>query len=184
MINADVFFVIVTIIFGLIGTMRGWIREIIVTASLILGIFVINQFNSFFVNLTKNLTGDATVSRFLVWSAPFLIIAFFGYLGPAVVRNRFAPNPRGRIEEGIIAFLCGCVNGFLVFSTLAYLAWKAGILTPGSYPPNANPPLFTAPPAGWESFFFIKNSAVLFFTGPTLILVLVAVFLFIIIVII
>ena len=38
---------------------------------------------------------------------PLFLIAFFGYLGPAVVRSRFEQNMRGKLEQGILAFLIG-----------------------------------------------------------------------------
>lgn len=184
MVNADVVFAFFTIIFGFIGAMRGWVREIIATASLILAIFVLNQFGNILAGFAPDQSPAGAAARFAVKAVPFLIIAFFGYLGPAVVRSRFSNNPRGRIEEGIISFLCGGLNGFLIFSTLAYLAWQAQILTNTPFPPNANPPLFMPPAGGWENFFWIKNSAFLFFSGTTLIVVLVAIFLFVIVVII
>ena len=184
MVNADVVFAFFTVIFGFIGAMRGWVREIIATASLILGIFVLNQFGNVLQGFATDQSPAGALARFSVKAVPFLLVAFFGYLGPAVVRSRFSQNPRGRIEEGIISFLCGGLNGFLLFSTLAYLAWQAQILGAGPFPPNANPPLFSPPAGGWENFFWIKNSAFLFFSGTTLIVVLVAIFLFVIVVII
>jgi uncharacterized membrane protein required for colicin V production len=184
MVSADLFFVFFMIIFGFIGTMRGWVREVIVTASLIFGVFVLNQFGSTLDSFVRDTSPDATMGRFLVKAVPFLIFAFFGYLGPAIVRNRFAPSTRGKIEEGILSFIVGFANGFIIFSTLGYLAWKAGILGATPYPPGVNPPTFIAPNGGWENLFFIKNSAVMMFSGTTLIIVLVAIFLFLIIVII
>jgi len=183
MINADLFFIFYVLLFGFIGAMRGWVREIIVTASMILGIFVLNQFAGFFASFVPTSTGSEVV-RFLISAAPFLIITFFGYLGPAVVRGRFTASARGKIEEGILAFMVGCFNGYIMFSTLAYIAWKSGILAPTPYPPGVTPPWFVPPAGGWENSFFIKNSALLVFSGPALIIFLVLVFLFLIVVII
>jgi hypothetical protein len=183
MINANLFFVFFVLLFGFIGAMRGWVREIIVTASLIFGIFVLNWLKAFLSGIVPPGSGSEML-RFLVSAAPFLIFAFFGYLGPAVVRGRFAPSTRGRVEEGILSFMVGCFNGYLISSTLAYLAWNAGILGSTPYPPNVTPPWFSPPEGGWESFFFIKYSAVLVFSGPFLIIFLILIFLFLIVVII
>ncbi|MGQ9815759.1 MAG: CvpA family protein [Candidatus Roseilinea sp.] len=184
MVNADVVFAFFTVIFGFIGAMRGWVREIIATASLILAIFVLNQFGEILAGFAPDQSPAGATARFAVKAVPFLVIAFFGYLGPAVVRNRFSNTARGRIEEGIISFLCGGLNGFLIFSTLAYLAWQAQILTNAPFPATGDLPLFVPPVGGWENFFWIKNSAFLLFSGTVLILVLVAIFLFLIVVII
>ncbi|MCS7060077.1 MAG: CvpA family protein [Anaerolineae bacterium] len=182
MINADIVFAFFTVIFGFIGAMRGWVREIIATSSLILAIFVLNQFGSTLASFATDASPAGATTRFAVKAVPFLVIAFFGYLGPAVVRNRFENSARGRIEQGIISFICGAINGFLIFSTLAYLAWQNGILGDTPFPPER--PLFTPPPGGWSEFFWIKNSALLVFSGNTLIIVLVAIFLFLIVVLI
>jgi hypothetical protein len=71
----------------------------------------------------------------------------------------------------------GAFNGYLLFSTLAYWAFQAGVLTDAQY---SN--LFTAPPQGWGEFFFIKSAAPVVFSGSLLLIVLIGIFLFVIVV--
>ena len=183
MINANLVFVIFVLIFGLIGTMRGWVREVIVTASLVLALFVLNQLGERWNTIVNGITGQHSGEQWLLRAAPLFIIAFFGYLGPAVVRSRFDPNTRGKLEQGILAFIIGAINGYIIFSTVVYIAWRAGILdnppTPG---PNQSP-LFLPPVGGWGEFFFIKSAARSVLSGSALVIVLIAVFLFVIVVI-
>ena len=44
MINADIVFIVFIIMFGAIGAIRGWVREVLVTFSMIFALFVVNQF--------------------------------------------------------------------------------------------------------------------------------------------
>ncbi len=183
MINANLVFIIFVGIFGFIGAMRGWVREVIVTASLVLGLFVLNQLGEKWNGVVNGFTAQHSTEQWLLRAAPLFFIAFFGYLGPAVVHSRFEQNTRGRLEQGMLAFIIGMVNGYILFSTLAFVAWRAGIL---DSPPPVGPsqsPLFSAPAGGWGEFFFIKSAALSVLQGSTLIIVLIAVFLFVIVVI-
>jgi uncharacterized membrane protein required for colicin V production len=183
MINANLVFIAFIVIFGMIGAMRGWVREVIVTASLVLALFVYNQLGEKWNTVVNGMTAQHSTEQWLLRTLPLLIIAFFGYLGPAVVRSRFEANMRGKLEQGILAFIIGLINGYILFSTFVFIAWRAGLLD--SPPPagaNASP-LFTPPPGGWGEFFFIKSAAISVLSGTTLIIVLIAVFLFVIVVI-
>ena len=180
MIRADVVFWILIFIWGWIGASRGWVREVIVTFSLLFALFIYSQFGN---TIRGFAVRDFVQTKFFARAMPFMLIAFFGYLGPSVARSRFEVNTRGKIEQGLLSFLIGSFNGFLLFSTLMWLAADSGLLTD----PLLNPPgnsMFTPPPEGWANFFFVKNSAVAIFSGTTLVVVLVAVFLFVIVVLI
>lgn len=182
MINANLVYAVIILIFGLVGAMRGWVREVVVTASLVLALFVLNQLGDPWNKLVDGITKPNSPEQWLLRAFPMFFIAFFGYLGPAVVRSRFEQNTRGKVEQGLLAFIIGLVNGFIVFSTLAYIAWKSGFLTNAA--PVDGQALFTPPPGGWEQWFFIKNAAMVLLTGTVLVIVLIAMFLFVIVVII
>jgi len=213
MINANVFLWFFVGLFALSGWMRGWQREIIATASLVLAIFALNfanqgdrltnfvqpsqgQPNSILRGSANNLTeGDRVkIERFMIQAIPFFLIAFFGYLGPAVTRQisagRFPDKARIGIQEGIVGGLIGGFNGYLIISTLAYFAYRQGLLLDNAaFPtvvPGANPPtsiLFVPLLNGetWAQQFFIENAAYVILSGPTLIIALVVLFLFVII---
>ena len=183
MINANLVFIAFLVIFGMVGAMRGWVREVIVTASLVLALFVFNQLGDRWNTIVGNIAGQRTGELWLLRAAPLFIIAFFGYLGPAVVRSRFEQNTRGKLEQGILAFMIGAVNGYIIFSTMAFIAWKAGILDNPPPPGPNQSPLFAPPVGGWGEFFFIKSAALQVLSGGTLVIVLIAVFLFVIVVI-
>lgn len=181
MIRADVFLWILVFIFGWIGASRGWVREVIVTFALLFALFIYSQFNTQIRAIPFG--ADNAQGRFIMRSAPLLFIAFFGYLGPAVVRNRFDQNFRGKIEQNILSFLVGAFNGYIIFSTIMFFANDTGLLTDPALNPAGNA-IFTAPAGGWGAFWFIQNSAYTVFAGTTLLVILVMVFLFVIVVLI
>ncbi|MCL6509417.1 MAG: hypothetical protein K6U78_01880 [Anaerolineae bacterium] len=175
MINADIFFVFYLIVWGFIGTSRGWVREVIVTFTMLFALFIYSlpQFNNVMNPLW---TQSEPIWRFFWRAMPFLVIAFFGYLSPVVARGRFQVNAANRFEYSLLSFMIGVFNGYLLFSSLAFWALQAGLLD-GQY---AN--LFTPPPGGWNKFFFIESAAPVIFSGSLLIFVLIVIFLFVIVV--
>jgi hypothetical protein len=184
MINANIVFAIFILVFGMVGAMRGWVREVVVTASLVLALFVLSQLGDQWNKLVAGLTKPGSPEQWLLRSFPMFFIAFFGYLGPAVVRSKFEQNARGKVEQGLLAFIIGMVNGFIIFSTLALIAWKCGLLQNPPAPGAGQSPLFSEPVGGWGELFFIKNAAMSILSGTTLVIVLIAIFLFVIVVII
>jgi hypothetical protein len=187
MVNASVVFWTFVILLGFIGASRGWLREVILTFSMVFALFVLNFFDQYIKAFTQNQALTQPYA-WLTKALPFLLITIFGYLGPAVAgrTGRAVGNPSGRLEEGLLSTLLGGFNGYIIFSTLAYFAYEVGILKgTGDFRAGTNT-LFTAPAqqGGWDSFFFISNSAVTYFSGSTLVLVLIALVLFVLIVVI
>jgi hypothetical protein len=186
MIDAGVVFWAFVMILAFLGSMRGWVREMIVSFSMVFAIFAINEL--FKVPAVKDFinASPSPVWRWAFRAIPFLIISIFGYLGPAVAdrANRFDKNVRGKFEEGILSLLLGALNGYLLFSTLAWFAAEAGILGNTAWPPSGQT-LFR-PPEGstWLEYFFVKYAAIAYLHGTALVFVLIALVLFIIIVVI
>lgn len=110
--------------FALVGAMRGWSKEVIAMAGLILSLFTINTFGSILVRLLGGFGGDTPQAdiivqmqrQFWVLGGITLIIAFFSYQSVVLVRNRLAP--REKIQERLLGFIFGAINGYLIFGTL------------------------------------------------------------------
>ena len=177
MINADVFFVFYIVMLGFIGMSRGWVREMIVTFSMMFALFIyqITPFKTIMDTLTGN-QGDVLL-KFILRIFFFAFVTFFGYLSPVVARDRLAKNASNRFEYGLLSFMIGVLNGYIFFSMLAYTALNAGLLDAQPYIS-----LWTAPQGGWNNFFFIKSAAPVVFTGSLLIFIVIIIFLFVIIV--
>ncbi|MFN3705323.1 MAG: hypothetical protein ACK4WM_04950 [Thermoflexales bacterium] len=176
MISAQVFFVFYIVLFGMIGTLRGWVREVIVLFAMLFAIFMYNlpQFGQFWQTIVTS-QSDSNLA-FAIKSLPFVLITFFGYLSPLVAKERFQPSSTStRFEYGLLSFLVGAFNGYVFLSSLARWALEIGVLA-------KNPELFVQPPSGWEQFFFIESAAPVVFSGTLLVFVVFAIFVFMIIV--
>ncbi len=86
------------------------------------------------------------VNRFAVQAIPFLVITFFGYLGPTITRQlqpgKFSDKARVGVQEGIVGFLIGGINGWLILSTLARFAYNQSILPDQGQFPTVGQALF------------------------------------------
>lgn len=201
MINATVVFWTLTSIFGFVGLMRAWQKEVIATASIVLALFALSQLNSsarlssivpdpkldgLDVTKQQQQVDAVKVNRFAVQAIPFLVITFFGYLGPTITRQlqpgKFSDKARVGVQEGIVGFLIGSINGWLILSTLARFAFNQSILPDQGQFPTVGQALFLPPGGGgWSKFFFIESSAIAILAGPALVVALVVLFLFVII---
>ncbi len=145
-------FWIMVLIFALIGMMRGWTKEVVVTSSLILALFTINQFFStvfMFVGWDNNVIPPDPLRRwqFFVMSSFILGLAFFGFQGPALARSRVGERlaRRDNLQDKILGFIVGALNGWLIVGSVwAFLEYQ---LVSASnwlrYPPNVLYPFTT-----------------------------------------
>jgi hypothetical protein len=118
-------FCIMVFLFALVGSMRGWTKEVVVTSALILALFTINQFFSTvfgFIGWDNNVTPPPELRRwqFFIMSAFLLAIAFFGYQGPAIARSRVGDRltRRDNLQDKVLGFLVGGTNGWLIVGSI------------------------------------------------------------------
>jgi hypothetical protein len=125
MIALDAWFWVMVVIFGVIGMLRGWTKEIITAAGLVLSLFALHWFGNIIVGpFTGGAVTDVSAikTQFYVCSAIHLLFAFFSYQGPTLVRQvssgKFGAKARGAIEESLLGFVVGAVNGYLIVGGL------------------------------------------------------------------
>lgn len=132
MIALNSMFWILLVLFGVVGMMRGWTKEIVATAGLVLSLFAQLWFGQFLVNLlgSQSTTAEAAMrSQFFVRSFVHLIFAFFSYQGPSLARTvsggRFGDKARGNIQESALGFVVGMINGYLIVGAVwAFLEYN------------------------------------------------------------
>ena len=126
MILIETVFWMFVIVFAFIGFVRGWAREVLVTASVILAYFVIFVMLSFdFVSnfLTAGQVPDSgviTTQQFWFMVITLLVLIFFGYQTPSITRlagNRFM---RDNVRDSILGLFVGGFNGYLILGSLWY----------------------------------------------------------------
>jgi uncharacterized membrane protein required for colicin V production len=111
-------FLVLMVLFGLIGGLRGWAKEIIVVCSVIVALFFQHvlllpmlPFRDLFYNL-------APATQFYTRSVVFVIITIFGYASPTVISRIGAKVARERLQDILLGFFIGLLNGFLIIGTL------------------------------------------------------------------
>lgn len=150
------------ILFGLIGAMRGWAKELLVVFSVVLALFlvyVLESFTPYMVpfgdvlasveNLPVNATFESLPAavqeelRMQFWSRATIvsILSFFGYQTPrlAVIRDKARSE---RIQDILLGGVMGLVSGFFIMGTLWwYMAAAHYPFGPEILPPQPGTPL-------------------------------------------
>ena len=115
MISLSVLFWMYVVLFALIGGMRGWAKEILVTAGVVVAMFLVTILETFIPFVRDSLTPE---SSFWVRMGILGAMTFFGYQGPNLPRlvetGRFV---RDRFEDILLGIFLGAVNGYLIFGT-------------------------------------------------------------------
>lgn len=128
MISLTVLFGLLVIIFGIIGAMRGWAKELLVTSAIVLGLFL-NSILASYIQPYQTLMVTAPPGTVLSMQAGvLLLLAFFGYqtpkiqaLQPKLVRERF--------EEILLGGFMGLLNGFLLVGSIWFYLHQTGYST-------------------------------------------------------
>jgi hypothetical protein len=193
MINLFALFWISIILFAIIGAVRGWSKEVIAMAGLVLSLFAINTFGHLFVRLVGSVgLGSEEADflaemrrQFMILGGIHVLIAFFSYQGVILVRSRI--TPRETIQERLLGLIFGALNGYMVVGTLwSLLEYK---ITPDGWlrlPPNfpyAFDPLVIRPVIEAPGQELLLTHLPIPFLVPWLPLLVVLIFLFVIVVI-
>lgn len=140
MLSFKAFFVITVGLFTLIGALRGWAKEIVATAGLILSLFALSQVGWLALNMLQ-LTSEANPlaettavfrRQFFLLNAIHLLIAFFSYQGPTLsIAAQSRLRARDTLQDKLLGAIVGALNGYLVVgSSLAFLEYR---LTPSGF---------------------------------------------------
>lgn len=104
------------IFFGIIGFLRGWNKELVATAGMLLTTFAIFQFDSFLRGTIFLIMPRDQV--FLLEAVAFLIAVYVVYQARDIAGTE-ARN-RGNWQAGFLGALVGGFNGYLIIGTLWY----------------------------------------------------------------
>ncbi len=141
MVSLVVVFWMYVILFATIGAMRGWARELLVSFSVILALFIISVLENL-VPVVKTIVTSSALVQFWVRTVIVVALVFFGYQTPNIPRlasqNRFA---RDRLQDILLGVFLGAINGYLIVGTLWYY------LAAANYP---FPTLIAPPPANTD----------------------------------
>jgi len=130
------------ILFAIIGAMRGWAKELMVTFSVVLSLFLITVLETYvgiYQNVVRSAPGN---TQFWLRSMFVILLAFFGYQTPNIRGIAGARFARERLQDTLLGFMIGALNGYLIVGTIWWYLAAAG------YP---FPDIITAPAPGSEA---------------------------------
>lgn len=171
MMPLNTFFWLVVLMFGFIGALRGWMRELLVTLAIISAYFLRWLFLNIVPFLKDYLLARSPTEQFYIFSALFVILALFGYAGPVVSPYLAGKARREKIQDLILGFVIGAFNGYLLAGTIWGFLHDAGYGIWGI----AAPPEGSAAAQLVADFLprtWMTNTLILILTGVTLIVVL------------
>lgn len=116
MIQLSAVLIMMSLFFGVIGFLRGWNKELIAMAGIILGLFALFQFDGLLRGSV--LRGVALDTVFLIQSGIFIAIVFFAYQTRALGANE--RRERSNLQESFLGGLVGLVNGYLIWGSIWY----------------------------------------------------------------
>jgi hypothetical protein len=182
MVTLYALFWVFVIQFGVIGAMRGWAKELLVTFSAILSLFVINVVES--LPIVGSALKQSPGIDFYFRIFTIIILVFFGYQSPSFSRlagnNRFA---REKLQDSLLGFLLGGINGYLVVGSLLYYLQEAYVqMGTGQYPIGFIIPLDPNSPGGIALNNLIKILPPAWLTGIGILIAVALAFTFVLIV--
>jgi hypothetical protein len=106
------------ILFAIIGAMRGWVKELLVTFSVITAL-AMNLLLEKYIPLVRDLPDDG-VSLFWIRTVILIALVYFGYQTVASVPRLASKAARERLQDGLFGAVMGAINGYFVAGTILF----------------------------------------------------------------
>jgi uncharacterized membrane protein required for colicin V production len=120
MIGLDALFITFVILFAVIGALRGWAKETVVTFSVILALFIISVMESY-VPFVMELEAEPGPGIFWLRVGLIGALVFFGYQTPNFPKlAASAKFVRDRFQDILLGFFLGALNGYLIWGSIWY----------------------------------------------------------------
>jgi uncharacterized membrane protein required for colicin V production len=119
MVSLSFVFWMFVVLFGIIGGMRGWAKELLVTFSVILALTFSTLLEHYVPFVRDVLQKDNVVGLFWLRTIILTLVVFFGYQTPHL--SRFAAKmTREKFQDILLGAILGAINGYLVAGTIWY----------------------------------------------------------------
>ncbi|MCF6277532.1 MAG: CvpA family protein [Anaerolineales bacterium] len=118
MVSLIFIFWMYVLMFAVIGAMRGWAKELLVSFSVILAL-ALNYLLKKYVPMVQGLN---TNESSLFWIRAWITIAlvFFGYQTVSSIAHLASKARKEKLQDALFGGVMGGVNGYLVIGTLWY----------------------------------------------------------------
>jgi hypothetical protein len=105
-------------LFGVIGAMRGWAKELLVAFSVILSL-ALNHVLRQYIPIARNL-GETDPSLFWVRTIILLVLVYFGYQTVVSIPHLASRAARERLQDTLFGAILGGLNGYFVAGSILY----------------------------------------------------------------
>jgi hypothetical protein len=175
-VSLSFFFFFLVVFFAVIGAMRGWAKELLVTFSVILSIFLITVLTRYVPVVYNSFAQPGTTSQFWLSTIILIVLVFFGYQTPNLPRIGGSRFVRERLQDTLLGLFLGAVNGYLIVGTLWFF------LQQSNYPFDYITPPVAGTPMGDAALRLIPYLAPIWLGVPTIYFAVALSFLFVIVV--
>jgi uncharacterized membrane protein required for colicin V production len=119
MMSLSFVFWMYVVLFSIIGGMRGWAKELMVSFSIILAMTFTTLLSNYVPFIRDVLQKDNQILFFWLRAIILGMLVFFGYQTPNIAR--FAPKMnREKLQDIILGVVIGAFNGYLIAGTIWY----------------------------------------------------------------
>ncbi len=137
MVSLNFLFFFLTFLFSVIGGMRGWAKELMVTFSVVLSIFIINVLERYVPAVYNSFAQPGSIAQFWMRTLIMVILVFFGYQTPNLPKLGGQRFVRERLQDTLLGLFLGAINGYLIVGTLWFFLNQASYPFPYITPPEA-----------------------------------------------
>lgn len=117
MVSLTVLFGLFVLLFAVIGAMRGWAKELLVTSAVVLALFIIQILETHIRPYYTALMLQPPGTQFVIRALILILLAFFGYQTPQI-RALQPKLVRERLQDVLLGFVMGALNGYLLFGSI------------------------------------------------------------------
>lgn len=140
MVSLTFIFWMYVVLFCVIGGMRGWAKEILVSFSVILALTLTTLLDHYVPFVRDVLAKANPALYFWLRSIILLLLVFFGYQTPNI--SRFAPKmTREKFQDILLGAFLGAANGYLIAGTVWFYLHDAAYPFSLITPPDPNTPV-------------------------------------------
>ncbi len=118
MMSIVYFFWMYVLLFAVIGILRGWAKELIVSFSVIFALALNFTLRSY-IPLVEQFDIKSTE---LFWTRMSIVITlvYFGYQTVALVPHLASKSTRERLQDSLFGAVLGAINGYLIAGTILF----------------------------------------------------------------
>lgn len=124
MVSLLIVFYMFVVLFGIIGGIRGWAKELLVIFSVIVALALISAIENL-MPMVARIVKSSPETQFYFRMITVVVMAFFGYQSPKFSRLSRATERREAIPEMLLGVIFGCLSGYAIVGSLWYFMHAA-----------------------------------------------------------